>query len=506
MTKNISVVSYAPAPTGTTTMTDPRTFNHIGKVSGLKWSFNFPGGAYQCSGLLEIPPEQRESCLTYGRILRVFRGGPKYIWDGNIDSAVQTPKGWEFTAHGIGAQGDDFTADFPIPIMDNITGVVRNPWTLQGPLTAAYGRGLRWHQFSSFTDGWLDITPTPDSMTITDFLNSTTSRKGLGWYVARDGLLTIGPWPTTQECTRLLVSKTQIPRTLLKAVNTIWVYYQDGVVPTPIVAGHQAYADGVHTLPQLALSHGVTMLALQGVDPNVVAKYWLTDVPPGGTGYWVPAITETLAGLSSGDAVMKLVKVQNAAAAQKYGVIEETLDLSSSGIITETQAEQGGNFLLGQYGRTLFTGSFVLQQGDLLSMGGVPVDIALEQAATVCRLMLTSSLVAEVNADTVAYTTGTAEYDVDNEALTLTPYNTFANNFMSILAATATTAAATLIRPKKTTTSGAAGTVTTGTTPTTATTPGGPDSRNNTRYCTSYVMSTAPSGSPQIGDLWSVPA
>src|ERR1017187_2001264 len=148
VTKNISVVSYAPAPTGTTTMTDPRTFNHIGKVSGLKWSFNFPGGAYQCSGLLEIPPEQRESCLTYGRILRVFRGGPKYIWDGNIDSAVQTPKGWEFTAHGIGAQGDDFTADFPIPIMDNITGVVRNPWTLQGPLTAAYGRGLRWHQFS----------------------------------------------------------------------------------------------------------------------------------------------------------------------------------------------------------------------------------------------------------------------------------------------------------------------------------------------------------------------
>jgi hypothetical protein len=341
------------------------------------------------------------------------------LWEGDLDSATQQPDGVHWTAHGLGSQGDDYTANF-------------TTWGLDQPVSEAISRGLRWAD-PGISEGWLDVAPAPNSLTITDFLNSITSRNGLGWYVQRNGLLDIGTWPT--EVNRLLISTTPIPRTLMKDINKMWILYQSGTV--------------------------------------------------GGTG------------ADAGNPIMDMTSVENTAAANKHGNKEEYLDLSASGVISEGTAQSGGDFLLGQYGRAMWTGSFTIHQGQLLTVGGVPVDIMCEQATSVCRLLINDSLLGEVNAGMVSFITGLAEHDVDAGTLTITPYNAFRNDLMAVIARATTTKNVVVKAGKYTTVKG----VTLGGLPSGLGYGGGGGSGGGGGIHM-FIQDADPGGAASVGDLW----
>ena len=401
-------------------MSDPKALGAIGHSSQIVFSSQYPGGDYLASGVLQIPPQLHTSALDYGRIVRIFRGITK-VWEGDLDGTiVQQADGWHWQAHGLGSMGDDYTYDY-------------TTWDLNSGINSAIAdRGLRWKN-PGISDGWLDVAPQSDSLTVTDFLVSITSRKGLGYFVQRDGTLDVATWPT--EVNRLLVSTTPIPRTLMKDINKMWILYQSGTV--------------------------------------------------GGTG------------ATAGNPIMSKTSVENTAAANKVGHREEYLDLSMSGVISEGVAQSGGQFLLNQYGRAMWTGSFQIHNGSLLTMGGVPVDLPMERASSVCRLLISDSLIGEVNAGTVSFVSGLVEYDVDAGVLSVTPYNSYRNDLMAVIAATATSAVTKTITSKYTTakTGGGGGYGGGGT---------GGATGSGLVYCTSYVQTGEPLAAVE-GDLWSTP-
>lgn len=108
-----------------------------------------------------------------------------------------------------------------------------------------------------------------------------------------------------------------------------------------------------------------------------------------------------------------------------YGRFEDVLDLTDKGPISAAHAQDHGDNWLAKRGpRLRFTSAFSITPGQLLSPGGVPVDLATVQASDgTVRVMLTDpdSAAGELALGPVEVPVGETEYDVDSDTLTLTP-------------------------------------------------------------------------------------
>lgn len=311
----------AVAPPGTSSW---RYLGQVGEITALSYSFACPGGADKMSCTVMAPAAYRTDLFNPGWQVKIVRGGTT-IWTGKLDEPTATSGGWNLTAVGDGARGQDFRAVFS------------STWPAGEPdqiINNAIGRGLPWVNtgIGTPTGAWFGQGQDSASGTVTDVLNLICTRGGLTWYVnsqpggAIGSDISVFPLPVTPN--RLLVVTDPVSRTLGGDINTIFIRYQ------------------------------VTDASSAGGGANQQATYATTSV-------------------------------QNAASVAAHGVIETYVDLSSAGVMTAGAAQAVGNQVLAVYQRASFAGPFTGSYGQLLNTGGQPIDPGMDQAGTVVKLILT---------------------------------------------------------------------------------------------------------------------
>lgn len=343
----------------------PKWLGAIGHVSGLKYSFSCPGGPDTMSCLLRLPPDFRTDALNPGRVVQVWRGA-SCVWEGKLNEPTPAVDGWTVSAHGAGTYGTDFAA-------------IYTTWSADDPVNQAITRGLRWANPGIGSPAGIYLGQKLDSgaQTVTQHLTLITSGGGLLWSLQPPGAsrppagphkLSVFPLPADingrlqSPNTRLLVSHSPVARTIAADINTIVLRYQ-------------ATADKPATSKTKA----------------------------------VPATYAT-------------TTVQQLASVQKHGPMEYYLDVGSAGVMTAAAAQAIGNNILSKYVRASWAGPFTVGPGQLLSTGGVPVDLGCERAAGVIMLMVADAPYGgEVVAGPISFMVGKYEFDDDTDTGTITP-------------------------------------------------------------------------------------
>jgi len=129
----------------------------------------------------------------------------------------------------------------------------------------------------------------------------------------------------------------------------------------------------------------------------------------------------------------------NQASIDAHGRMEAFADLTSAGVMTGTEAEALGQLLLAKYVRANYDGPFTVMPGQILNPGGAPVDLGMEQAGEVYRLVIADgSYGGEVTPGPVTFIGGAVEYDDDARLLTVTPYASITADLGSLISALAT--------------------------------------------------------------------
>lgn len=236
---------------------------------------------------------------------------------------------------------------------------------------------LRWVAPASWPSGlYLQQPPDTASVTITDYLNDITGPGGFVWYIGRNNQLSVFQPPTTVN--RLLMVTDPQARTLAGYFDWLWLRYES-----------QAQ-----------------------------------QVTSGGTGAAQYAITS----------------VVNSPQVTKHGQLENYGDFSSAGVMTSTAAENVGTAMLAKYVAANYAGPFTVLPGELLTVGGAPVDLGMEQAGTVVRCMLASGGYGGdvVPAPPIQFVTGAYEYDDGAETATITPYLAVTSDLPTLLSNYAT--------------------------------------------------------------------
>ena len=284
--------------------------------------------------------------------------------------------GWTMTAVGDGVISADYAAFYP------------SAYNLNDPVNYAISRGLRWYNPSpGITSGWVtgvdnSTWPANASTTVTDHMVTLTSKNNMTYYVDRPhgvapkGLLNVYGVPDVVN--RLLVCTDPVPRNVFAELTTIWVTFMqsdDG-------QGNQVNA--------------LTCWALDGViDP-------INDI-------------------------------------SVHGPNEVHIDVTGSGVMSVQAAQQIASNLLHKYGRAAWGGSFTARQGQLLNLGGAPIDIATDQAGTVARLMVTDAPYGgEVQLGAIEFAVGKYAYDYAAQVATLTPFQSSLTDLQTLLSSSVT--------------------------------------------------------------------
>lgn len=128
--------------------------------------------------------------------------------------------------------------------------------------------------------------------------------------------------------------------------------------------------------------------------------------------------------------------VVNAAGVAKHGRMEAYLDLQDAGVMTSTAAQAAGNAILARYVRAPWAGPIPVQQGQILTLGGSPVDIGTEEAGHVYRvLFMDGGAGGEVTAAPTTIIGGGIQWDDGAEVGSLIPLGSIADDLSSLMGA-----------------------------------------------------------------------
>lgn len=344
----------------------------LGQVTALTYSYTCPGGPDKMQATIMVPASYRSQVFNPGWQVKIVRGGHQ-VWYGKLDEPKPSAQGWTLTAVGAGNLGQNFAAYYA-------TGGTWPSGVADDILNRAITRGLPWvnpGMASSpyYSQFWFGQQVDPASQTVTAFLNLICTRGGLTWYVSSQPGGTyngnnLSVFPLPAVPDRLLVCTTPVARTLGGDINYIYIRYQ-------------ATADDTTT--------------------STAATY-------------------------------AYVAATNPASIAAHGQMEATVDLSDAGVMTGTQAQAVGQKVLGIYQRASFAGPFTASYGQLLSIGGAPVDPGTDQAGTMMRLVLTDyAYGGEVSPGPVSFIVGAYEWDDFAQVATITPYQTIDQSLSGLL-------------------------------------------------------------------------
>lgn len=244
-------------------------------------------------------------------------------------------------------------------------------------INAAVVRGLPWVNpgVGQPAGAWFGQAVDSASQSISDLLALMTTRGGLLWYVNSQPGGALGDNLTVSVLpsvpNRLIVATQPVARTLGGDINTIFIRYQ---------------------------------VTADNSDTNTQASYAVTVV-------------------------------QNAASVALHGELETYTDLSDAGVLTAAQAQQVGNYILQIYQRATFAGPYTVHYGELLNLGGQPIDPGTDQAGTMARLIMTDfAFGGEVTPMfPVEFIVGGYEWDDFAQAATVTPYQVLNQSVSGLL-------------------------------------------------------------------------
>lgn len=129
--------------------------------------------------------------------------------------------------------------------------------------------------------------------------------------------------------------------------------------------------------------------------------------------------------------------VSNAAAIAKHGRLEQAIDLTQLGLLTNAQAKSYAQNVMNQYIRANFASDFQVRHGQYLTIGGSAVDLGCETAyPNVVRLLLTDgSYGGEVISTPVTFAVGKYGYSEETQLGTVTPYQSYKSDLSTLLTA-----------------------------------------------------------------------
>jgi hypothetical protein len=138
---------------------------------------------------------------------------------------------------------------------------------------------------------------------------------------------------------------------------------------------------------------------------------------------------------ASTTATYGLTSVVNQKSIDEHDVMTAFLDLTGDGVMTQAAAQAVGNSILRRYDDAAFSGSFSIRFGQLLTMGGTPVDLGSERAGFRARLVLSSGAYggSVMPLPSVEFTCGEYEFDDPAGTATVTPLQVVESDLSGML-------------------------------------------------------------------------
>lgn len=394
---------------------DPKWLGEIGHVSQVDYTYSIPGGPDQFVCTLAVEPNYRTEALNPGRIITCHRGAA-CVWEGQLIEPQANATGWQLQANGVGNYGTNFGAWWQNNAGNTKTS---NGWFADGPIDFAIARGLRWTNYGIGSPAGIYLGPVqdPGSLTITDFLNLLCTGGGLTWELTQPAgsatmppapwVINVYPLPTDVSGNPLVNGSATIPA----AFAAKWHRTDTRVA-------------GTRNPPDLYLVNTSPVTRTINDDINTVIVY-----------YEITADNTATSSATATAATYGTTFATNPGSVAAHGRLEYYVDVSNAGAMTKAAAAAIGQNILNQYIRANFANSFTVQPGQLLNVGGVPVDLGCNwNGAMVTVQVVNEAYGGEVAQAPITFLIGEYEYTDATQTALVTPYQNARTDISSVIA------------------------------------------------------------------------
>ena len=175
------------------------------------------------------------------------------------------------------------------------------------------------------------------------------------------------------------------------------------------------------------------------VPPLRPTRLLIAPDPPGRTlaGYYNRLYLryQVTADGNGGTATYANAHVENPASARRFGELEGYGDWSQAGVADDRKALGWARGVLAAYQSASYTTAFAVTPGQVLTLGGTPVDLGTERAGEVYQVLYAGGGFAGEPAQTQQVTFLGGEYQWDDiaQAASISPYQTAAASLSGLL-------------------------------------------------------------------------
>lgn len=396
---------------------NPKWLGTIGHVADTDYSYSLPGGPDSLSCTLQVEPTYRTDALNTGRIVTAHRGA-SCIWEGVLNEPTPTPTGWDITANGVGTYGANFGAWWE-PGAGPTAG--SNGWTADAPIDFAIARGLRWQNGGIGTPSGIYLGPVqdPGSLMITDFLNLLCTGGSLTWELRQPaGASTMPPAPWQLKVFQLPQDQSGNP--LQPGPST--------KVSTQILQGDKfKRVDLLQALPR-------TPPDLYIINTNPIPRTINANINTIIVYYQATSDVTATSTQKAKAATFTTVMVDNPSSVASQGRMEYTLDVTSAGTMSQAAAAAIGRNVLNKYIRVNFAATFSVQPGQLLNVGGFPVDLGCNWGGLIATVQVNNAAFGgEVGFAPLTFLIGEYEFNDASQTASITPYQSAKTDISSII-------------------------------------------------------------------------
>lgn len=188
----------------------------IGQITGLQWSWSWPGGPEKASFKFWRDARYNHRALTQGRTIGICVGAGKHVT--GILSRPGRGNPWEIEVDGMGVVGNNYIAE------------AFDPFDLDAVVDAAITRGLPWTRITNMPTGIGDRSSgggDAQRLSVAGALSKVLPETGQSWHINPDGgAIVLDTLPTTPTHL-LLTADPARGRTVADYVSAYLVVYND---------------------------------------------------------------------------------------------------------------------------------------------------------------------------------------------------------------------------------------------------------------------------------------
>jgi hypothetical protein len=398
----------------------------LGHVQGLNFGSILPGGDNQCNFSLQLEPNRRPEALNPGRVLDVLRGA-SVVWQGHLTQAVPSADGWTVTGTGLGVHGADFQDSYTDPFRVDSSGT---------SVTAGNTAVNDSHAQSGDVNRMISGDGIPPGAVINTVNPGVSYSISLAPTKSGHPTLSIGGWTPDAPVDRAISWYGGL-RWINPGVQGAW-WINSADIGSITITDH---------MNEIMSNNGNTWFVDKwrylntGQLPSDVTHLLVVDIPAARTLYgninnlWFKYISSDD---GQGNVTYGFSNFLNDPGWNKHGAQESYIDITSAGVLTFAEADQVAANILSKYTRAAWAGAFNVRHGQLLSIGGAPVDLAVQRVGNmVCRMILTDfPFGGEIEAGPIEFPVGEYVYDDDSQTAAITPVQSYRTDIGSVLSET----------------------------------------------------------------------